>query len=135
MTMNRQVPDEKKSILIAYLMWGLGFVGIGGMHRFYLGQNKAGIALLLSLGGFGIGQLLDVSTLSDSVKVANGEKAPTEDKIKKNSVEKENARASKPVKAGGSASQPEAGDTDEFDQLLADQAELEKRLKSFRQKD
>ena len=134
MTMNRQVPDEKKSILIAYLMWGLGFVGIGGMHRFYLGQNKAGIALLLSLGGFGIGQLLDVSTLSDSVKVANGEKAPTEGKAKKGRVEKDILITSTPAQIG-SDSLPETRERDEFDQLLADQAELEKRLRGFRQKD
>ena len=47
MTKNELHP-ERKNHLIAYLMWGLGFVGISGMHRLYLGQYGRGVALILT---------------------------------------------------------------------------------------
>ena len=33
---------EEKHPSIAYLLWGLGFVGICGLHRMYLGQYQMG---------------------------------------------------------------------------------------------
>ena len=123
---------EKKSLLIAYLMWGLGFVGIGGMHRFYLGQNGMGIALLVTFGGCGIGQLLDVSSLSDRVKIANGEKAKTERMAEKIQHREERSSAKTPV-IKETEVRSESIAMDDFDELMADQAELQKRLRGFKE--
>ena len=132
MTVNQSISlNEKKSLLIAYLMWGLVFVGIGGMHRFYLGQNKAGALLLVSFGGFGIGQLLDLPTLSDSIKVANGEKAKIVDAAKVNRRKQERIISSAQNTTSGKKPE-ESRDVDDFDELMADQAELEKNLKNFK---
>ena len=123
---------EKKSLLIAYLMWGLGFVGIGGMHRFYLGQNGVGVALLVTFGGCGIGQLLDVTRLSDSVKIANGEKAKTERMAEKIQHREERSSAKTPaIKETDVRSESIA--MDDFDELMADQEELQKRLRGFKE--
>ena len=123
---------EKKSLLIAYLMWGLGFVGIGGMHRFYLGQNGIGIALLVTFGGCGIGQLLDVSSLSDSVKIANGEKAKPERNPQKSQHREERSSAKTPV-IKETEERSESIAMDDFDELMADQEELQKRLRGFKE--
>lgn len=123
---------EKKSPLIAYLMWGLGFVGIGGMHRFYLGQNNVGLALLVTFGGCGIGQILDVSTLGDSIKIANGERAKTEKNTGK-AMQSREERISPMEQVKEHKKDAEPKEVDEFDALMADQAELEKRLKGFKE--
>jgi TM2 domain-containing membrane protein YozV len=48
---------KKKSKLVAWLLW-LFFGGIGG-HRYYLGHIGKGIAMTLTLGGFGIWALIN----------------------------------------------------------------------------
>lgn len=65
--------NEPKHSSIAYLLWGLGFVGICGVHRMYLGQYNLGVAMLLTFGLCGVGQLIDVGTISKLVDDVNQE--------------------------------------------------------------
>ena len=55
----------------AYLLWALGFCGLCGLHRFYLGQPVPGILYLLTFGICGIGQLIDLFLIPGEVRTAN----------------------------------------------------------------
>lgn len=66
---------EEKYPLIAYLLWGLGFVGFCGLHRMYLGQYTLGTAMLFTFGLCGIGQLVDVGVIPQAVREANSQGA------------------------------------------------------------
>ena len=46
-----------KSRLIAFLL--AFFIGTFGVHRFYLGRVGSGIAMIFTLGGFGIWAMID----------------------------------------------------------------------------
>lgn len=48
--------SEKNKITAALLCW---FLGIFGVHRFYVGKVGTGIVQLFTLGGFGIWALVD----------------------------------------------------------------------------
>jgi TM2 domain-containing membrane protein YozV len=63
---------EEKYPLIAYFLWGLGFVGFCGLHRMYLGQYTLGTAMLFTFGLCGVGQLVDVAIIPEAVRKANG---------------------------------------------------------------
>ena len=58
-----------KSTLVAYLL--LLFLGGLGIHRFYLGRPISGIFYLLTLGGFGIGCLIDLFLVPGMVRQEN----------------------------------------------------------------
>ena len=90
MKKNELQPEAKKH-LIAYLMWGLGFVGISGMHRLYLGQYGRGVALILTFGGCGVWQLIDVATNNERIALLNGDQATDKGEAK-------TAQQEKPVK-------------------------------------
>ena len=49
----------------------LTFLGLFGIHRFYMGKWVTGIVYLLSGGIFGIGYLYDFWTLNDQVSLIN----------------------------------------------------------------
>ena len=49
----------------------LTFLGLFGIHRFYMGKWLTGIVYLLSGGIFGIGYLFDLWTLNDQVSQIN----------------------------------------------------------------
>jgi|ERR1700730_428668 TM2 domain-containing membrane protein YozV len=53
-----ELEKNKKSKGVLYLIWFF-FGGIGG-HRYYLGDVGRGIAMTLTLGGFGIWSFIDV---------------------------------------------------------------------------
>ena len=56
---------------LAYALWCLIFVGLGGLHRIYLGKYGTGILWLLTGGLFGIGQLIDVFRMKSLVLDSN----------------------------------------------------------------
>lgn len=80
--------QEEKHTSIAYLLWGLGFVGICGLHRIYLGQYGLGTAMLLTFGFLGVGQVIEVVTIPQATQKAN-ESNDYQDKIVEMEVEKE----------------------------------------------
>ncbi len=50
----------------------LVFLGLFGLHRFYLGKWLSGILYLLTLGLFGLGYIYDLWTLNDQITLING---------------------------------------------------------------
>jgi TM2 domain-containing membrane protein YozV len=61
----------RKSKGVAYLLWFLGFFGVLGLHRFYLGKVGTGLLWLFTFGVCGIGAFIDLFTLGTQVDVAN----------------------------------------------------------------
>lgn len=57
---NMQSTKSKKTAIILDL---LVFIGLGGLHRFYVGKIGSGILYLLTLGLGGIGSLVDLILL------------------------------------------------------------------------
>jgi TM2 domain-containing membrane protein YozV len=60
-----------KSKTTALILWLLWLVGLGGLHRIYLGKVGTGILWLLTWGVFGIGQIIDLFTLGTQVDLCN----------------------------------------------------------------
>lgn len=58
-----------KSKTTAYLLWL--FLGVFGVHKFYLGRIGMGILYLFTAGFFGIGLLIDLFTLGNEVDTYN----------------------------------------------------------------
>ena len=59
-----------KQTPVAYVLWF--FLGILGVHQFYLGRTSRGLLYLFTLGGFfGIGCLIDLFTLPVQVRAVN----------------------------------------------------------------
>ena len=56
---------------IAWLL--LVFLGMFGVHRFYMGKIWTGFLYLLTFGVFGFGYLYDMWTLNDQITVINGQ--------------------------------------------------------------
>ena len=48
---------HERSVVIAYLLWF--FLGLLGIHRFYLGRPVSGVIWLCTGGLFGVGWLFD----------------------------------------------------------------------------
>ncbi|MEX0721213.1 MAG: TM2 domain-containing protein [Balneolaceae bacterium] len=62
---------EAKSKRKAYLFWLVGFFGILGLHRFYLGKTGTGFGWLLTGGVMGFGAIYDLFALSNMVDEQN----------------------------------------------------------------
>lgn len=60
-----------KSRSTAYLLWCGCFIGLAGLHRFYIGRTVSGIIWLFTFGLFGFGQLIDLFTLGGKVDLYN----------------------------------------------------------------
>lgn len=58
------------SYTIAWLL--LTYLGVFGIHRFYMGKWLTGLVYLLSGGVFGLGLLYDLWTLNAQIDEANG---------------------------------------------------------------
>jgi len=58
---------------IAWIL--LTFVGVLGIHRFYMGKWLTGLLYLVSAGVFGLGVLYDFWTLNDQITLENAERA------------------------------------------------------------
>lgn len=65
------VQAEKANTGVAYGLWCLCFFGICGGQRFYVGKVGSGLLYLLTLGGLGIGQLLDLVLIPGMVSWRN----------------------------------------------------------------
>jgi|TARA_Y100000031_G_C8187455_1_gene369674 TctA family transporter len=59
----------QKDVLVAYLLWF--FLGIFGIHRFYLNRVGTGLLYLFTLGFFGIGWLIDIFLIPGIVQREN----------------------------------------------------------------
>jgi TM2 domain-containing membrane protein YozV len=72
-SMDRQADFRYRSGNLNYTVaWILlTFLGLFGIHRFYMGKWLTGIVYLLSGGIFGIGYLYDFWTLNDQVSLIN----------------------------------------------------------------
>ena len=55
---------------LAWLL--LVFLGVFGIHRFYMGKIWSGILYLLTFGVFGLGYIYDLWTLNDQITLING---------------------------------------------------------------
>lgn len=60
-----------KSLGISYLLCCLGFAGIGGIHRFYLGKYFTGTLYFFTFGFLGIGTFIDLFRLPGMVEYEN----------------------------------------------------------------
>lgn len=49
--------SDKSRLVALLLCW---FIGILGVHRFYVGKTGTGIAMIFTLGGLGIWALIDL---------------------------------------------------------------------------
>jgi len=56
--------ESRKRGWVALLLLLLGFVGLNGMQRFYLGRVWTGMLQLVTLGGLGLWQLADAVMLA-----------------------------------------------------------------------
>ena len=65
----KEYENQKKSSVIAYILWL--FLGILGVHRFYVGDFFKGILLFFTLGGFIIGWLVDFVFLQKRIEEYN----------------------------------------------------------------
>ncbi len=63
--------DEGYREGISYGLWCAWLLGLGGLHRIYLGKYGTGILWLLTFGLFGIGQLVDLIRMRTLVADAN----------------------------------------------------------------
>ena len=62
---------NQRSIPMSYLLLLIGFVGIAGLHRFYLGRPITGIIWLLTGGLFGLGTIVDLFLVPYMASTAN----------------------------------------------------------------
>lgn len=60
-----------KSKGTAYVLWALGFLGLGGLHRLYLGKEASGVIYMLTLGLFLVGQIADYKAIPKMVDEEN----------------------------------------------------------------
>jgi len=66
----RRYRDGTFSYSVAWIL--LTFLGVLGVHRFYLGKWLTGLCWLVTGGMFGVGVLYDMWTLNEQVSEANG---------------------------------------------------------------
>ncbi len=65
-----------RNLNLAYLLTLLGFVGVAGVQRFYLGKPITGILWFLTGGVFGLGTIYDLITMDSQVREWNNRALP-----------------------------------------------------------
>lgn len=65
-----------RNVGTAYLLLAMQFVGVAGLHRFYLGKPVSGLLWLMTLGLGGFGTLYDMLTMEEQVDFANRRSLP-----------------------------------------------------------
>lgn len=63
--------DKKKDPTTMMLLAAIGFLGVGGIHRFVMGQPGMGILYLLTAGLCYIGTIVDIVRMKATVTEAN----------------------------------------------------------------
>jgi hypothetical protein len=59
------------------MLWALSWLGIGGLHRFYLGKPVSGLLYLCTYNLLGLGLVVDAFTLNEQVDLAMGAGQPS----------------------------------------------------------
>ena len=67
--------ERRREPMVVLVLGLLGFAGIGGINRFYVGQTGMGILYLLTGGLFLIGTILDIFKYRELAYEYNEEKA------------------------------------------------------------
>jgi len=111
--------QEEKHVSIAYLLWGLGFLGICGLQRMYLGQYGLGTAMLFTFGLCGVGQLVEVAVIPQAVREANGKVSGNDNASPPETTEPAMYRVTQPE--------------EELDELDLEQASIEETMKKLRE--
>lgn len=62
-----------KSTLLTYILWF--FLGLFGVHQFYMGKIGRGILYLLTAGVFGIFWVIDLFTIPGQLRNVNAQRA------------------------------------------------------------
>lgn len=65
------LPTMRRSLTVSYLLAALGFLGVSGVHRFYLGKPITGIIWFFTGGLFMLGTIYDLITMQSQVEEAN----------------------------------------------------------------
>ncbi len=60
-----------RSLTVSYLLAALGFLGVSGVHRFYMGKPITGILWFLTGGLFMLGTIYDLITMESQVRESN----------------------------------------------------------------
>ncbi|MCX5940457.1 MAG: TM2 domain-containing protein [Cyanobium sp. LacPavin_0818_WC50_MAG_67_9] len=68
----RPLAPERRNLALAYGLWGLGLVGVCGLHRFYNRKPLSGTLWLVTFGFCFVGQLVDLWLMPELVDQANG---------------------------------------------------------------
>jgi len=68
---DRNYPEGAKSYNVTWIL--LTFLGVLGIHRFYLGKWLTGIVYLVTAGLFLIGVIYDYWTLNDQIREVNAQ--------------------------------------------------------------
>ncbi len=65
-----------RSLSLSYLLAAVGFAGVAGLHRFYLGKPITGLIWFLTGGLGGLGTIYDLLTMESQVQQANRYRLP-----------------------------------------------------------
>jgi TM2 domain-containing membrane protein YozV len=66
---NGTVPLSRKSKMVALILCALGFFGLAGLHKMYVGKIGSGILYFITCGWFFIGTIIDlISILSGNFR-------------------------------------------------------------------
>ena len=62
---------SSKSVGVAYFLWFFSFVGVCGLHHFYLGRPIKGLLWLFTIGLLGVGIVWDLFTIPGETRRAS----------------------------------------------------------------